>query len=257
MGYPSDLTDEQWNLIAHLLEKKTTGCFIQKYAKRDLLNGILYINKTGGHWRYLPKDYPPWSSVYQYFKHLSRKKMFEYINSVLSVMIRANCGRALTPSLVCIDSQCVKGDVNIHEKGFNGHKKVHGRKRHIFTDVLGLIVCCLITPANTADVKAGNILIKKAVMDTIKKVLGDTAYNDLELPEGVELEISAKPPSSKGFVPLKIRWVVERTFAWLSRQRRLAKDYEVRIDHQESMVYVGMLKIMLKKVHKSFATKGL
>ena len=125
------------------------------------------------------------------------------------------------------------------------------------TDVLGLIVCCLITPANTADVKAGNILIKKAVMDTIKKVLGDTAYNKLELPEGVELEISSKPPSAKGFVPVKIRWVVERTFAWLSRQRRLVKDYEVRIDHQESMVYVGMLKIMLNKVHKSFVTKGL
>ena len=251
LSYDSDLTDEQWGLISHIFDKPRKGGFQEKYKKRDLLNGVLYVNKTGVQWRYLPKDFPPWAATYKFFQRLSMKNIFEHTNSVLSIIIRANCGRGLRPTLLCIDSQSVKGDVNVEEKGFNGHKQVHGRKRHILTDVLGIIFCCLITPANTSDLKAGNILIKKAVMDTVKKVLGDTAYNKLQLPEGVEIEISAKPPSEEGFVPVKIRWVVERTFAWLSRQRRLAKEYEVKTYHQESMIYIGMLKIMLGKCRKS------
>ena len=232
---------------SYIGKKKSTGCYQVKYSKRDLLNGILYINKTGCQWRYLPKDFPPWSSVFHYFRHLHRKGIFLLINSVLTIMVRAKSGRAPDPSLLCIDSQSVKGDVNIDEKGIDGHKMVNGRKRHILTDVLGIVICCLVTSANTSDTSAGNHLIERAPLSTVKKILGDQAYKKLVLPEGTELEISSRPPSARGFVPVKIRWIVERTFAWLSRQRRLAKDYEVRVDHQESMIYIGMMKIMLNK----------
>lgn len=251
MGYPSDVTDNDWVLLSHMLEKKSTGCYEQKYSKRDLLNGILYVNKTGCQWQYLPKDYPPWSSVYHYFRHLSRKGIFFKINSVLTIMVRLKSGRTAAPSLVSIDSQSVKGDVNIDEKGIDGHKMVNGRKRHILADVLGIVICCLVTSANIPDVTAGNKLIKRAALSTVKKVLGDQAYKKLQLPEDTELEIASRPPSVKGFVPVKLRWIVERTFAWLSRQRRLSKDYEVRVEHQESMIYIGMMKIMLNKYEEA------
>lgn len=250
MQYPSDLSDEQWGRISHIFEKKSRG-LKPKYSKRAYLNALLYLNKTGCHWRYLPKDYPPWKAVYKYFQRLSFKSVFEDTNTMLSIIVRANSGRSLRPSLLCIDSQSVKGDVNIEEKGFDGNKQVNGRKRHILTDVLGIIFCCLITSANTSDVAAGNILIKKSILENVRKILGDRAYEYLKLPDGIELEMASKPPSAKGFVPVKIRWVVERTFAWLSRQRRLAKEYEVKTYHEESMVYIGMLRIMLDKCDKA------
>lgn len=256
MRYPSDLTDEEWSKISHFFKKKSRGVK-PKYSKREYLNAILYINKTGCQWRYLPKDFPPWTSVYKFFQRNSYTNLFENINKVLSIIIRANLGRSLTPSLMCIDSQSVDGDVNIEEKGFDGNKKVKGRKRHILTDFMGIIFCCLLTSANTSDLVAGNMLVEKAHLSDVKRILGDAAYKYLELPEEIELEIASKPPSEKGFVPVKIRWVIERTFAWLSRQRRLIKEYEVKTFHQESMIYIGMLKIMLNKCDKALENRQI
>ena len=248
MGSPSDITDNDWILIGHILEKKkSTGCYQAKYQKRDLLNAILYVNKTGCQWRYLPKDFPPWSSVYHYFRLLNRTGVFIMINAVLGFIIRAKSGRTPTPSLICIDSQSVSGDVNIDQKGIDGNKKIKGRKRHIITDVLGIILLCIVTSANTPDLTAGKKMIRKYTSYGLKTILVDQAYRSLVPPgKNVKIEIASKPPSAKGFVPVKIRWVVERTL--LYRQRRLSKDYEYRVDHQESMVYIGMMKIVLNKI---------
>lgn len=250
MGYPTDLSDSDWTKIAHILEPKHSHGFTAKYSKRDQFNAILYINKTGCQWRFLPNDFPPWNSVYKFFVKLLRRGVFKLISHVLTIMLRVSAGRNIDPSLACIDSQSVKGDVNLEQKGIDGNKKVNGRKRHIMTDVMGLILGCIVTPANEHDLEPGKRLLEKAAFTSdLVKVLVDQAYKKLELPnKNIKVEIASKPPSSKGFVPIHKRWVVERTFAWLARQRRLAKEYEYKVEHQVAMVYIGMIKIMLNKL---------
>ena len=137
-NYPSNLTDNQWKLIKNFLPKSKTGGYERKHLKREMLNAIFYLNKTACQWRYLPADFAPWKSVYSYFRRLCAKNSFEKINSYLNINIRIKEGRDPKPSLLCIDSQSVDGDVNLDQKGTDGNKKVKGRKRHIVTGVLDL-----------------------------------------------------------------------------------------------------------------------
>ena len=137
-----------------------------------MLNAIFYLNKTGCQWRYLPADFAPWKSVYSYFRRLCAKNSFEKINSYLNINIRIKEGRDPKPSLLCIDSQSVDGDVNLDQKGIDGNKKVKGRKRHIVTDVLGLIFFCMITAANVSDSHPGREFVSKMSENKrLKKVL--------------------------------------------------------------------------------------
>jgi transposase len=250
MSYPSDLTDEQWKIIEPLLPAPRERGNPRKYAKRDILNGIFYVCKTGCQWRYLPHDLPPWKTVYRYFQELTDKKIFEKINTALVQLTRTKAGRNPTPSLVCIDSQSVKGDVNCVDKGIDGNKKVVGRKRHIVTDVLGLVLFCVVTAANVADIGPGKDFVEViSDIGTVKKILVDRGYQGLSSPDtGLRIDITSKDPTIAGFVPVFKRWVVERTFAWLSRQRRLAKDYERNSGNQEAMVYIAMTRIMLSRI---------
>jgi putative transposase len=249
-NYPSNLNDNQWDLIKDLLPQTKTGGYQRKHSKREMLNAIFYINKTGCQWRYLPGDFPPWSAVYSYFRRLCAKNLFERINAYLNGKIRLSDGRDANPSLYCIDSQSVDGDVNLDQKGIDGHKKVKGRKRHIVTDVLGLIFFCIITAANVSDIHPGREFIDQmSLNDRLEKVLVDSAYQGISGKHGkFTVEVSSKKLEQDGFVPLHKRWVVERTFAWLNRQRRLARDYEFDTSHQRSMIYIGMSKIMLNRL---------
>jgi putative transposase len=248
--YPSNLSDKQWELIKDLLPQAKGGGYERKHARREMLNAIFYINKTGCQWRYLPGDFPPWSAVYSYFRRLSAKNIFEKINAHLNNKIRLSHGRDTNPSLFCIDSQSVHGDVNLDQKGTDGHKKVKGRKRHIVTDVLGLIFFCIITAANVSDIHPGREFINQmSENDRLEKVLVDSAYQGIAGEYGkFKVEVSGKKPDQEGFIPIHKRWVVERTFAWLKRQRRLARDYEFDSSHQRSMVYIGISKIMLNRL---------
>ena len=250
MPYPSDLTNTEWSIIQQILPHKIERGFKRKYSERELLNAIFYVNKTGCQWRYLPSDYPPWQSVHRYLTQLNNRGIFEKINNTLRVMVRQKVNRKESPSLVCIDSQSVKGDVNIEDSGIDGNKKVKGRKRHLAVDVLGLILFCTITAANVADIHPGRSFVSKLKnLPNLKKVLVDSAYQGLNGNHGkFDVEVSSKKPEQVGFVPLHKRWVVERTFAWLSRQRRLAKEYELTKDHQTSMVFVAMSRIMLRRL---------
>ncbi len=248
--YPSNLNNKQWNLIKAFLPKSKPGGYERKHSKREMLNAIFYLNKTGCQWRYLPGDFAPWKSVYSYFRRLCAKNIFEQINLYLNIKVRLKDSRNPKPSLLCIDSQSVEGDVNLDQKGIDGNKKVKGRKRHIVTDVLGLIFFCIITAANLSDSHPGREFIKKMLANNrLKKVLVDAAYQGMSgQQEHFKVEVSSKKPEQKGFIPLHKRWVVERTFAWLKRQRRLARDYEFDSSHQCSMVYIGMSKIMLNRL---------
>ena len=155
MSYPSDLTDKEWQILQKVIPTRRIIGFKRKYSERELLNAIFYINKTGCQYRYLPSDYPPWQSVHRYFTKLTNEGTFEKINDFLRERLREKAGRKKTPSLVCIDSQSVTGDVNLEDKGIDGNKKVKARKRHIVVDVLGLILFCSITAANISDIHPG------------------------------------------------------------------------------------------------------
>ena len=207
MSYPSDLSDHRWNLIETLLPRDKAVGNQRKYPRRELLNAIFYVNKTGCPWRYLPNDYPPWKSAYAYFSMLSKNKIFDDINSILVKAERIKSERDPNPSLMCIDSQSVKGDVNLDEKGIDGNKKVNGRKRHIVVDVLGLIILCQITAANISDIHAGRAfgaeLANKIVYPRLEKILVDKGYQGMEAPnQNISVQVSEKDPETKGFKPL-------------------------------------------------------
>jgi len=250
MSYPSDLTDKEWHILQEIMPTRRVMGFKRKYSERELLNAIFYINKTGCQYRYLPSDYPPWQSVHRYFTKLTNEGTFEKINAFLRERVREKAGRKKTPSLVCIDSQSVKGDVNLEDKGTDGNKKVKGRKRHIVVDVLGLLLFCTITAANISDIHPGRSFISDlANLPRLEKVLVDKAYQGMDGNyDNFNVEVSSKKPEQVGFIPIHKRWVVERTFAWLSRQRRLAKEYEYKTDYQGSMIYAAMSRIMLRRL---------
>lgn len=251
MKYPSDLSDAQWELIRELLPmNKGKKGFQPEHSNRDMMDAILYLNKTGCQWRYLPNDFPHWKAVYSYFLRLSSKGVFEKINLHLSKQYRIKVGRDENPSLFCIDSQSVDGDVNLDDKGVDGHKKVKGRKRHIVTDVLGLIFFCSVTAANVADVNPARDFVEKFdSQDRLRKVLVDRAYQGISGKyQNFTVEVTSKKPDQEGFVPLHKRWVVERSFSWLKRQKRLSRDYEFDSQNQRSMIFIGMSKLILNKL---------
>ena len=257
MGYPSDMTDAQWQYIEELLPKVKERGTKRKHAKRSLMDAIFYLAKTGCQWRYIPSDYPPWQSVYRFFKDLEFRGVFDQLNDSLRKEIRKLEGRKESPSLVSIDSQSVKGDINLNEKGIDGHKKIKGRKRHIVVDVLGLVLMCAVPAANTAYIHPAREFVKKLEDEPrLEKVLVDKAYTGLGIPsEKFSIEVSSKKPEQKEFVPIHKRWVVERTFSWLNRQRRLCRDYEVCTENQKAMILVVMTKIMLNRIGKNDAAK--
>ena len=250
MAYPSDLRDKEWQILQEIIPTRRVMGFKRKYFERVLLNAIFYINKTGCQYRYLPSDYPPWQSVHRYFTKLTNEGVFEKINDFLRERVREKAGRNKTPSLVCIDSKSVKGDINLEAKGIDGNKKVKGRKRHIVVDVLGLLLFCTITAANVSDVHPEKDFISDLrSLPRLKKVLVDKGYQGMNGDyDNFNVEVSSKKPEQVGFIPIHKRWVVERTFAWLSRQRRLAKEYEFKIDHQKAMIYTAMSRIMLRRL---------
>ena len=252
MPYPSDLSDAQWQHITSVLPVIKGRGSKRKYEKRSLFNAIFYLVKTGCQWRHLPTDFPPWQSVYNFYRDMEFRGLFEKLNQDLREKIRNLEGRDKNPSLVCIDSQSVRGDVNLQEKGIDGNKKVKGRKRHVVVDVLGLIIFCTITAANISDIHPGREFIKQlSGAPRLEKVLLDKGYQGFEGKYGnFKVEISSKNKEIEGFVPVHKRWVVERTFAWLNRQRRLCRDYEVDIDNQKAMIFVGISKIMLNRLEK-------
>jgi putative transposase len=255
MKYDTDLTDDQWAYIEPQLPPKKNLGRPSKYNPRDLINAIFYILSNGNKWRSMPSDFPHYMSVFKFFRKLKDMKKWEEINNKLSELVREKYEKDHKPTLVCIDSQSVKSDcvTNKEDTGYDGNKKIKGVKRHLIIDVLGLILGCFVTAANVADVTAAREMLpntmSKSTFSNVEILLGDKGYQGLQnVLNKINVELSTKDSSIKGFVPEPKRWAVERSFAWLGKNRRLNKQYEKSNTTHEQFIYISNIKTCLNKL---------
>src|SRR5262245_14529844 len=256
-NYPSDLTDAQFARLAPLLPKAKPGGRPRTVNLHDVVDAILYVNRTGCQWRQLPRDYPPWSTAYDYFRKWRAAGVWQRVNDALREQVRRKAGRKRTPKAAALDSQSAKAAGSGGESGYDAGKKVTGRKRHLLVDSLGLLLAVLVTAASVTDARAAADLLAALPLDQLPRlavVWADSAYATAALAEEVafwgryRLEVVRRPAGAAGWVLVPKRWVVERTFAWLLRFRRHARDYERRTDTSEAMIYVSMVHVMLHRL---------
>ena len=255
--YPSDLTDRQFALIEPLLPKAKPGGRPRKANLHDVLDAIFYVNRTGCQWRYLPRDFPPVTTVHTYYRQWRTDGTWQRVLDALREKVRRNAGKRPTPSACAIDSQSAKASGAGGEVGYDAGKKTHGRKRHIVVDTLGLLLAVVVTAASVPDARAACdllALLPLAGLPRLRVVWADAAYAAGYLREEVaawgqyRLEVVSRPPGSEGWVLLPKRWVVERTFAWLLRYRRHARDWERLTESSEAMVQVSMVHLMARRL---------
>lgn len=257
--YPTDLTDRQWEIIAPLLpcaKQWEAGCGRPPCDRRSMVNGILYVTKTGCQWRMLPKEYGHWNTVFSYFNRWREQGVWSEAMDRLRAQERRRQGRLPEPSAGCADSQSVKAATQGACTGFDGGKRVKGRKRHVLVDTLGLIVAAVVTAANYDDRKGLKVLLTQYFaygVRRLRKIWVDGNYTGHTLQAWVaqlkrthKVILERVENTGPGFNLVKRRWVVERTFAWLFNYRRHSKDYERLPQNSEAMIQVAMIHILLK-----------
>ena len=256
MRYTSDLTDSEWQLIEYCFPKPSKRGRPREHSFRELLNGIFYVVKTGCQWRYLPKDFAPWSIVYHYLRVWKLNGLWEAIHTHLREHLRMAEGRNAKPSAAIIDSQSVKSTECSDERGFDAGKKVNGRKRHLLVDTIGLVLLVMVLPANIQDRDGAKQLLgaffAQKTRRRVKHIWADGGYAGTLVDYARQLwrctlEI-VKRCDLHTFKVLPRRWVVERTFGWLGRYRRLNRDYERQAKTGETMVYLAMIRLMLARL---------
>lgn len=257
-AFPSNLTHQQWKFIEPMLPKARTGGRPRSTNLRLVVDAIFYVSRTGCQWRYLPKCFPPWQTVYDYFRKWSHSGDWLKLSHELHIFSRLQAGRAKLPRLGIVDSQTVKAYYG-EQIGVNGFKNIKGRKRHIIVDTQGVILGCKVGAANIHDSDGGEAALYQLPDDThdsVETILGDSQYSArfwarAHVNHGIHVET---PPKTRPGKPRELnnlfpkRWIVERTFAWLNNYRRLSKDYERRVLHSESMLYIAMLPILLERL---------
>src|SRR5271167_443481 len=255
--YPSDLTDEEWERIAPLMPKPGRRGRPREVDFREVINAVRYLVRSGGGWRMLPVHFGSWQTVYGWFRELARRFLFQTIHDLALMVDRERAGREASPSAAVIDSQSVKAP-QAATRGYDAGKKIVGRKRHIAVDADGRLLMVNLTTADISD-SAGAQAILEGVRKRwpwVKHLFADGAYDRTQLMDKAAfrdftIQIIKRSDAAVGFEVIPRRWVVERTFAWMTRWRRLVRDYEERIDCSEAMIHVALGSVLLRVRLKS------
>jgi putative transposase len=254
--YPSDLSDAEWARVQGYLPTFSTRGRPRTHPLRRILDAIFYMLRTGCAWRYLPANFPPWQTVYYHFRRIHLKGTWHHLFSALHATERERVGRNAQPSAGILDAQSVKTvEESAGISGYDAHKCVKGRKRHLLVDTLGLPIAVHVTPAGVSDPAGARKLLagRAPFLPRLKKIWADAAYRGKELADwckqhgGWELEIVEREPGTHGFQVQPRRWVVERCFAWLIQSRRLAKDYERKVQTSETLIELAMIRLLISR----------
>ena len=252
-AYASDLAEEQWKVIEPWLPPQNEGGRERQVDLREIINAVNYRTRTGCAWEMLPHDFPPKSTVYEYYRAWQRDGTWQAIHDALRSQVRQQEGRQTDASAAMLDSQSVKTTETRVERGYDAGKKVKGRKRHLLVDTLGLIILVVITAASVQDRDGAKLVFAATEQTRLEKVWADGGYRG-ELVSWThancawELEIVQRPADQKGFAVLPRRWVVERTFGWFNRYRLLSKEYEATIESSTADIHITMSHLMLRRL---------
>jgi transposase len=251
--YPSDLTDEEWERIAPLMPRPGRRGRPREVDFREVINAVRYLVRSGCGWRMLPIHFGAWQTVYGWFRELARRFLFQTIHDIELMLDRERQGREQSPSAAVIDSQSVKAP-SARERGFDAAKKIVGRKRHIAVDTDGRLLMVNLTPADISDSAGAQVILDgiRKRWPWVKHLFADGAYDRLKLMDKASyldfvIEVVRRCDDQKGFKILPRRWVVERTFGWMIRWRRLVRDYQKRIDVSHAMILVAMGGNLLRR----------
>jgi transposase len=259
--YRTDLSDARWALIEPMLSAwraRRAGLGIAKiqHDLREIVNAILYVNRTGIAWEYLPHDFPPYKTVHGYFALWEKEGVTEAIHDALRGKVRQAAGRSPEPTAAILDSQTVKASGNVpeHSQGIDAGKRMKGRKRHVATDVLGLLLVVLVTAASVQDTTGGRVVVEQVARahPTVAVAWVDSGYKQSVTDRGaqynIDVQVVTKDPQQQGFKPQRKRWAVERTFGWLMLHRRLVRDYETNPRRSRAMIHWAMIDNMSRRL---------